>query len=264
MSKLFNIQDGGGVGDEMVGGDVDVLKIPFSTSGKDVVTEIINKIDDSNYNDFEKSLIIEPNDLKKKQNENIEQWKERMKNYINNNSERKQGQDSYQKREAIYNEIQNFLKNEKTNANTTEQPPITTDDASQGATTVKQGATTGTPGATGCIHIGIIDEAGTFVGVKSITNTESELFTKLSVIATDLKEKIKNQINETQSVATIYDQFVNTTPANCVPTFITGYDTKFFNSDELKNMFNKTPDNDKLPFTLKISISSSDSSTTVP
>ena len=247
MSKLFNIQDGGG--NEMDGGEgEDNLK---DSTTRDTIGDYINrKIDNVRREKLKNvmrtnSTLNIPTDVINKINSN-----EDLITYFFEN--RNNGDAKY---------IYSLLKGDEYKDIEKEVQPI---DASvaQGATgeTVAKetpgatpGATTGTPGSTGCIHIGIIDETGTFVGVKSISYSDSELFNKLKTIADELRATNATQINDAQKqpVATIYDKFVSSSDANCVPTFITGYETKFFNSVELKTLFDTVSDKEKLPFTVK-------------
>lgn len=92
--------------------------------------------------------------------------------------------------------------------------------------------------STECILIGVIDETGTFVGVKSVSNTDNELFEKLKVIIEYLKNNnLKDNDRQQNSVGTIYDKFIKNT---CNKEFVDDYEKKFLNSQELKELQSKS------------------------
>lgn len=241
MSKLFNIQDGGGYDDEMNGGvkrnniDIDDDEI------MKVLNDNLKNIDDyTNFFSKKTNNFTKDEDIKYK---NIDQLKNDIQTGLKNNDT------PYYR--SIFEELRNFKKKDETGTTTSTDAQGATDPITNDTTSQQTGSTGN------CIHIGIIDETGTFVGVKSISNTDNILFEQLKTIVNELKATNEKQINDAQKqpVATIYDKFV-TSDANCVPTFITEYETKFWESKELQTLFDKVSDKNKetLPFTKKTSV----------
>ena len=214
MSKLFNIDnmnmDGGG---EMEGGASKSLK---ESSDEDITELITEKF--INQNNI-KSL----NDIMNEMTGLTDKNKEGLIKYFTDNKKRN---GSFF--ESLYNKIRGV--------NETPPPGETEPKTGQPQTGVEKVTTTApsasATSATGnCIHIGIIDETGTFVGVKSVPVGDPS-YSVLQGFVTELREKNKIKIEE---AASIYDKFVKS-DTGCIPQFVTGYQEKFCNSKELLDL----------------------------
>ena len=230
MSKLFNIVDiekNDIHTNNMFGGTITDIKTirttPYESSGSDVIEKLIANFEEKDYNDFENK--ITDNTLKKN-NENFEEWKKRFGKYLLNNGQTGKSQGGFYDRNRLYDEIKKMVFRNIDNQ-ALQNPLLPTPNTPTAITPTIQNAT-------GCIHIGIIDTDGTFVGVHSVADTEKPLFTLLKPIADNLKLTIKNQ-----PVASIYDKFIDKSDTGCIPTFVDKYITKFWDSKELAELYGK-------------------------
>lgn len=128
-------------------------------------------------------------------------------------------------------------------------PLLNTESVDPNGTNLATTAPISTPvstGASGCIHIGIIDDKGVFVGVQSVSSEDNVIFETLKNFIIGLRKQ--NEIPDVltpQTKATIYDKFVeNNNTGDCVPTLVEKYITKFWESAELDETF-KIYENDK-------------------
>lgn len=221
MSKLFNIQN-------VKGGDI-INQNPFNITADDKLKDLINLINEENLPRFKK-IIQEKNENEKDKNKVFLNYSnnislnvntltaEEVKNILINELLNKENKDIEPQRKI---ELLEALREFERQINT----PLNPVNKVEVPLIIKETAKT-----TGCIHIGIIDETGTFVGVQSISNNNL-LFQQLHDISVELKKINNNKLGVPPF--SIYDQFVEKSDNDCNPTLVSNYSTLFWESKEL-------------------------------